>query len=626
MASEVAAARSNEYDVVVIGGGPAGSTAASLLSQRGRRVLLLEKESFPRHHVGESLLPGTIEVMKQLGVLETVNQAGFVPKYGATYVWGKSRQPWSVQFREVTNKSGLDSDKPDQSFQVDRSKFDKILLDHSRESGVKVLERCRATSVGRDEQRVTQVGYVDQSDVPRVASCQFCVDASGQSSLLGNSLELREFNESLRNIALYGYFQGGRPLSDLVPNPDPKSNGNIFIAATEAGWIWYIPLGGGRYSVGLVTDGSSSGEINRVGRYKFYRDSLDSTREIAFLLEDAQIESESLYTLSDWSYICRKFYGPGYLLAGDAAAFIDPILSTGVHLAMDGGRQAALAINTSLSDADLTGQAMQWYEEGYRSNASNYLQMAEHWYLGHRSQTGWFSAARNLVDPTSNLSIRQAFVHVAGGYKSDLLPLAGYPTDQLKTMYSNFDSALPKSVEEPVAVPISDGSGKVLFKRRGELEESRPRFQKGVSYRTTLGARKSTDTTLAPLVQVEQEAEGVTWRKRVLSVESLGLLQKIDGTRTVRQIVDELMGGNGAGGDRFFGEVRRHYLVGLTKKLYDGGIITSKMSGRRRTERKGIAVSAAGSPAARRSIGRNDPCPCGSGEKYKRCHGRSRSR
>ena len=230
------------------------------------------------------------------------------------------------------------------------------------------------------------------------------------------------------------------------------------------------------------------------------------------------------------------------------------------------------------------------------------------------------------MDPTSNLSIRQAFVHVAGGYKSELLPFAGYPTDQLKTMYSNFDSALPKSVEEPVAAPISDGSGKVLFKRRGELEESRPRFQKGVSYRTMLGARKSTDTTLAPLVQVEHEAEGVTWRKRVLSVESLGLLQKIDGTRTVRQIVDELMSGNGAGGDRFLREVRRHYLVGLTKKLYDGGIITSTMPGRRRTRRKGIAVSAAGGPAARRSIGRNDPCSCGSGEKYKRCHGRSRSR
>ena len=196
-----------------------------------------------------------------------------------------------------------------------------------------------------------------------MASCKICVDATGQNCFLGNSLDLREFNESLRNIALYGYFQGGRPLDRLVPNPDPKHNGNIFVAATESGWIWYIPLGAGRYSVGLVTDSSSSREINRVGRYRFYRHSLDTTQEIAFLLGDAEIESESLHTLSDWSYICRKFHGPGYLMVGDAAAFIDPILSTGVHLAMNGALGAAVAINTSLSDSVLTGQAMQWYEE-----------------------------------------------------------------------------------------------------------------------------------------------------------------------------------------------------------------------------------------------------------------------
>ena len=306
-------AKSKEYDVVVIGGGPAGSTLASFLSQWGRRVLVLEKESFPRHHVGESLLPGTLAIMKRLGVLEKVRHAGFVPKFGATYVWGKSRKPWSVNFIELSENMRARGGLIDHSFQVDRAKFDKILLDHCKESGATVLEGCRATGIDRDEQQTTHVSYMDQAGIPQVASCEFCVDATGQNCFLGNSLDLREFNESLRNIALYGYFQGGRPLDHLVPNPDPKHNGNIFVAATESGWIWYIPLGGGRYSVGLVTDSSSSREINRVGRYRFYRHSLDTTQEIAFLLRDSEIESESLHTLSDWSYICRKFHGPGYL-------------------------------------------------------------------------------------------------------------------------------------------------------------------------------------------------------------------------------------------------------------------------------------------------------------------------
>ena len=166
-------ARSKEYDVVVIGGGPAGSTVASFLSQWGRRVLLLEKESFPRHHVGESLLPGTLAIMKRLGVLEKVRHAGFVPKFGATYVWGKSRKPWSVNFIELSENMRARGGPIDHSFQVDRAKFDKILLDHCKESGATVLEGCRATGIDRDEQHTTHVSYMDQAGVPQVASIVF---------------------------------------------------------------------------------------------------------------------------------------------------------------------------------------------------------------------------------------------------------------------------------------------------------------------------------------------------------------------------------------------------------------------------------------------------------------------
>ena len=605
--------RSNEYDVVVIGGGPAGSTVASLLSQWGRHVLVLEKESFPRHHVGESLLPGTLAIMQRLGVLDKVKNAGFVHKHGATYVWGKSREPWSVNFIELSQNMRARGGLIDHSFQVDRSKFDKILLDHSKETGATVLEGCRATGVDRDGLQTTRVSYMDQAGRPQVANCQICVDATGQNCFLGNSLDLREFNESLRNIALYGYFQGGKPLDHLVPNPDPKHNGNIFVAATEAGWIWYIPLGHGRYSVGLVTDGSSSREINRVGRYNFYRNSLDSTEEIAFLLGDAEIESESLYTLSDWSYICRKFHGPGFLMVGDAAAFIDPILSTGVHLAMNGALGAAVAINTSLGDAGLTGQAMQWYEEEYKALATKFLQLAEHWYLGHRSQTEWFSTAKRLVDPASNLSVRQAFIYLAGGYESDLMPLAGFHSSQLKTMYENFDSALPTSAEESMGPATNRGSDRALYEAYANLGDSRPRLAKGVSYRQFVGVHYVTDNKLTRRIQVDRApAEGVTWQRHSLPMAALPLLNMIDGNRTVGEISQALTGRNGVTRAQVYREVRR---------LYDDGIITPVQSRRRQAvrgpQREGPAQLA---PQGR--PGRNDPCPCGSGRKYKRCHGR----
>lgn len=606
-------AKSNEYDVVVIGGGPAGSTVASLLSQWGRRVLVLEKESFPRHHVGESLLPGTLAIMQRLGVLEKVRNAGFVHKHGATYVWGKSREPWSVNFIELSENMRARGGLIDHSFQVDRSKFDKILLDHSKESGATVLEGCRATGVDRDGRHTTRVSYMNDAGTPQVANCQICVDATGQNCFLGNSLDLREFNESLRNIALYGYFQGGRPLDHLVPNPDPKHNGNIFVAATEAGWIWYIPLGSGRYSVGLVTDGSSSREINKVGRYNFYRNSLESTEEIAFLLGDAEIESESLHTLSDWSYICRKFHGPGYLMVGDAAAFIDPILSTGVHLAMNGALGAAVAINTSLSDSGLTGHAMQWFEEEYKALATKFLQLAEHWYLGHRSQGEWFSAAKRLVDPASNLSVRQAFIYLAGGYESDLLPLAGFHSSQLKTMYENFDSALPTADQESVVPQQNERSNQALFEAYENLGESRPRLANGVSYRQFVGVHYVTDNKLTPRIQVDRApAEGVTWQRHSLPMAALPLLNMINGNRTVGEIAQALTGRNGVSRAQVYGEVR---------KLYDDGIITPAQSPRRPAVRRARRAGA-GRVAPQGRVGRNDPCPCGSGRKFKRCHGR----
>jgi flavin-dependent halogenase len=522
-----------DYDVIVIGGGPAGSTVATLLSQWGRSVLLLEKERFPRHHIGESLLAGTTTLMKQLGVYEKVEQAGFIHKYGATYIWGKSEEPWSIFFSEVGGEERY-------SFQVDRSQYDKILLDHSREMGTTVREECPVVEFLRDGERITGVRYLDENQKSHTVHCHFCVDASGQSALLGTARKLRKFNQTLRNFAMYSYFRNGKSAVEIVPGLQNRDRGNIFVVAMEKGWIWYIPLGGKRYSVGVVTHASLARELNKENRLKFYQNCLDSTPQIKYLLSEAEIETTSLYTQSDWSYVCDSFKGPGYLMVGDAACFVDPILSTGVDLAMEGAFKAALAINTALKQPEITEQAMQWYEEEYKTKAGHFLQMAEHWYHGHRNRDDWFWKARSLVDPDSNLSIRQAFVLLTGGFTtgsgSEDLPalksFGGFRPFQLRTIYSHLQGDMAELLPS-TSVKTSAPATSLTE----NIEGSRLRFKKGMSYRHSMLEQ---DDHLVPIIQIVQDSEGVPLPHLILPTTSLPVLEKLDGENSVQQITDEV--------------------------------------------------------------------------------------
>jgi halogenation protein CepH len=268
----------DRYDVIVIGGGPAGSTAAGFLAQTGARVLLCEKERFPRYHIGESLLSATLPILEALGALPAIESAGFVRKPGGTFVWGRSGEPWSFFFRE-------DPGGRPHAFHVVRSQFDEILLRHAAGLGVEVREGCAVREIAHDgEARRSVVRFAAESGHEARAEASFVIDASGQSALLGRRDALREFNPFFKNLAVFGYFENATALDGAVA-------GNILSAAFADGWFWFIPLHDGTTSVGAVVDARRFADLAAGDPDGLYRRLVAACAPIAERLAGARLVS-----------------------------------------------------------------------------------------------------------------------------------------------------------------------------------------------------------------------------------------------------------------------------------------------------------------------------------------------
>ncbi len=466
----------SQYDVVVIGGGPGGSTAATMLARQGSRVLLLERDYFPREHIGESLLPASIPVLEELGALPAIQQAGFLQKWGATMVWGKDPSPWSWYFKETNPKYP-------HSYQVSRPEFDQILLDNSRQAGAEVREGSRATQVMFDGGRAVGVRCESSTEEPLELSADFVVDASGQGGLLARQLGLRQWDPFFRNLAVYGYFRGAQRL----PEPDET---NIFIESYPQGWLWTIPLHTGLASVGAVVDSETGQEgIRRLGAHGFLMDQLSQGQATAGLLRNAELSSGP-NVVRDWSYVCQKMAGPGYVLVGDAACFVDPLFSSGVHLALMSGVLAAALVTSSLSDPDMEEAAGQVYQELYIQEYNQFRELARLFYSSNLSSDSYFWEARRLTGDDASFTPRQAFIRtVAGqpprGYERAVLEHGDGPPDfiasigQVETERAQRQSLLnsfltPEGVMHPVfyeAVPCLAPGAEV--KRKPVLGQGR---------------------------------------------------------------------------------------------------------------------------------------------------------
>ena len=387
-------------DVVVVGGGPAGSTAAALLARQGLAVTLLERERFPRDHIGESLLPASMPILDALGVLPEMEARGFLKKWGATMVWGTTLEPWSWHFRETNQQFP-------HAYQVWRPAFDHMLLKNAAASGAAVREGCRVLGVRFEGERAVGVRYADENGSERELAARHVVDASGQAGLIGRVLGLRRVDPHFRNLAVYAYYEGAQRL------PEPEDT-NIFIESFEHGWFWSIPLHTGWMSVGAVVDARYGQDgIGRLGASTFLDRQIDAAPRTKAMLERAH-RVQGPTVIRDWSYVSHQVVGPGWILCGDAACFIDPLFSTGVHLALSSGLMAAAYVATALGDAELAAAAAPVYQELYAQQYSHFRELARLFYASNRTVESYFWEVRRILRDDA-LTPREAFVRATAG-------------------------------------------------------------------------------------------------------------------------------------------------------------------------------------------------------------------
>ena len=436
----------DEYqDCVVIGGGPAGSAFAGIVRKHApdATVVVLEKARFPRWRIGESTIPVANTVLRELGVYDELYNGGAVKKVGITFVWGDDRIPWNADYLQIAGDGeqlgpqrtidvlGQDlstfSDRfepsrmPFVGFNVERSRFDQMLLARARTLGADCREGVAVTEILRENGAVCGVRYRDDQGAEGTIATRFVLDASGLSALLTRGTRVRD--PEMNNFAVYGYFSGAEWKSTLSGTHDATT---VFIASVPLGWIWYFPIGADLMSVGFVTHRRHFRDA-LAGREPelLYREALESCPEIRDLLRHATLREDILPqqkrvgVTQDWSSWAESPTGEGWAAAGDAAVFVDPILSSGVTLALQSGHRAAYTWLTSRRRPELDAQRLwQAYGDYLRGEAFSFLQLARFFYGNNRSAESWWWEAQRLLNARGRLELepRQAFTLSTAGF------------------------------------------------------------------------------------------------------------------------------------------------------------------------------------------------------------------
>lgn len=352
-----------ERDVVIIGGGPGGSTAGAFLAKAGIDCVLIEREEFPRFKIGESLLPASMPIFKETGFYETLSAGKYIEKYGARFIDCENDDEIYFGFND-----GLNRDIP-MAFEVERAHFDQDILAHAKKLGVEV----------RQPERVKDVEFLD--DHVRVVTnrgeltAKFLIDATGRESYLGKRMKMRQSNKELNNFAVFAHYVG-------VERYPGRSEGDITIGLLpQKSWSWIIPFRGDKTSVGVVA--SSSLLPTGIDMEEYLRERLLSSPRVRRMMENSERISE-IMTIANYSHRNETFVGDRWICSGDAAAFLDPIFSSGVHVSVQTSKLAAQLVqkclkeNLTLRQNDMNRE----YETSVRKGVTRFFNLISLFYEG----------------------------------------------------------------------------------------------------------------------------------------------------------------------------------------------------------------------------------------------------
>jgi flavin-dependent dehydrogenase len=350
------------YDVAIIGGGPAGSTAATLLAKAGRKVIVFEREKFPRFHIGESLLPFSTKTFDRLGVREKLDRA-FLPKFGGEIMAASGAKGVRFYF-----KDGYRSQR-DRAYQVTRSEFDKLLLDHSRENGAEVCEETEVKRIEFLDDRVR----LEIADGSNWVEARYLLDCSGRQTILGSFFNLKKTYSHLQKFSIFAHYEN---IDRLEGEMDSTL---IRMVRAADSWFWMIPLTPSRMSVGVVMD-TAKFRAMRVSPEAALQKSIDEQPIMAERMARAE-RVTPIYSAGDYSYRNMKLFGDRWLLVGDAAGFIDPVFSSGVFLAIMSAEKAADTLDASLKNESNRNRLFKNYSRQLNRIMDVYLAFVNSWYL-----------------------------------------------------------------------------------------------------------------------------------------------------------------------------------------------------------------------------------------------------
>jgi len=383
--------REDSCDVLVIGGGPGGSTIAALLAERGKKVVVVEKDHHPRFHIGESLLPMNLPLFERLGLKDEIERIGML-KYGAEFISPYHNKSVTYYFANAVDK------RFPYAYQVRRSQLDEILFRNAAAKGALTVEGCRVKEVAFPPEGGACVTAETEDGTGRRWRARFLVDASGRDTFLADKLGIKERNRRHNSAAMFGHFSGAKRLPG-------KEEGNITVFWFDYGWFWFIPLADGTTSVGCVCRPQYF-KSRKTSLDQFYMDTIALCPAITERLRDARLLGP-VTGAGNYSYRARQISSERHILLGDAFAFIDPIFSAGVYFAMVGGFAGADAVETCLDTPRKARQALRRYEATTRRGINTFT-----WYIYRATRP----ALRNMfMSPHNILGIESAMLSLLAG-------------------------------------------------------------------------------------------------------------------------------------------------------------------------------------------------------------------